>query len=191
MDKPITLNNILASQRGSRPEPALTTASPNFFAPLASSAPGTESDDDTYIEDDTPAIMAPTPIIVNPTGASVASIDNTIDLNQFARDTCESIQALTGLLALANQDHKNDIANAYARMQALIAQLAPAIVANTATVTACTATINLLPELVVDAVVPKLTTTIHTFRDDLSMTISGIFLGYLPPISGFIPSAEE
>ena len=69
VDKPITLDNILALQCGSRPELALTTASPNSFAPLASSAPGTESDDDTYSSDDTPTIMAPKPIIVNPTGA--------------------------------------------------------------------------------------------------------------------------
>jgi hypothetical protein len=84
VDRPITLDDILASQRGSRPEPALTTASSNSFAPFASSAPGTESDDDTYIEDDTPAIMAPTPVVVNPMGASVALIDNTMNLNQFA-----------------------------------------------------------------------------------------------------------
>jgi hypothetical protein len=102
VDKPITLDNILALQCGCWPELALTTATPNSFAPLASSAPGTESDDDTKGSDDTPTIMAPKPIVVNPTGASVALIDNTINLNQFARDTCKSIKTLTGLLASTN-----------------------------------------------------------------------------------------
>ncbi len=67
--------------------------------------------------------------------------------------------------------HEKDVETAYASIQAMLNRLTPVIVSNMASVEACTKTIADIPDQVVNAMLPRLTTTIHSIHDNLSMTM--------------------
>jgi hypothetical protein len=110
------------------------------------------------------------------TGYNVDTGASLFVLLKYARDTTNSINKLKGLLALTNHDHKQDIATAYASIQAMLNQLTPTILANTAAVVACNKTIDAIPDRVINVVLPKMTTTIHSTRDDLSTTMASTMM---------------
>jgi hypothetical protein len=164
-----------------------SAAPPNSFTPLA---PTLELDDDTNV---TPPgndfdgfgnlPNAPnTGIGVGGLGVATTTSDvvdmgaSSFHLLQYARNTTDSIRKLKGVLALADRDHKQDIVNAYASIQAMLNQLTPTVLSNKAAVVKCTKTIKELPDRVADAVLPKITATINSTRDDLSLTMASTMM---------------
>jgi hypothetical protein len=180
---PSTLEDILAAQRPcTNPSPPATL--PNKFAPL-----GLDLDNNTHIPDPTaPGNVfkghgdlpnaANTDVDVGGLGTATTTgydVDTGVSLFvllQYARDTTESINKLKGLLTLMNRDHKQDIATAYASIQAILNQLTRTILANTAAVVACNKAMDAIPDRVINTVLPKMTTTNHSARDNLSTTMA-------------------
>jgi hypothetical protein len=148
-------------------------APPNSFTILDGDL---ESDDDFTIKDGTPPFVAipttdnidvsSTPIIEAPTGST------SIDLERMFTKTHDSILELKGLLASRDHDHKREIANAYSFIQAMLTQFIPTFASTTASIVECTKSVEALPVRVAEAVLPTLTTTIHTVRDNLSTTMA-------------------
>jgi hypothetical protein len=145
-------------------------APPNSFAILDGDF---ESDDDFTIKDGTPPIpttdnvdVLPTPIIEAPTGST------SIDLERMFNKTHDSILELKGLLSSRDHDHKREITEAYSSIQAMLTQFIPTFASTTALIVECTKSIEALPVRVAEAVLPTLTTAIHTVRDNLSTTMA-------------------
>ncbi len=65
---------------------------------------------------------------------------------------------------------------AYASIQAMLNRLTPAIVSNTEAGKACNKAITEIPDRAVDAMLPKLTMTIHSIRDNLSVTMASTMM---------------
>jgi hypothetical protein len=147
--------------------------SPNKYAPLALEL---DLDNDTNIPDPTaPGVEIGR--LKNMTSAMTPGNDvnigaSSFDLLRYARNTTNSIQELKGLFASMDRDHKQDIKMAYASIQAMLNQFTPSILSNRVAVVACNKTIGELPAQVVNAVLPKMTASIHSARDNLSMTMA-------------------
>ncbi len=112
--------------------------------------------------------------VATTTGDVVDMGASSFDLLQYAHDTTASIRELKDVLASADRNHKQDIRNAYASIQAMLNQLMPTILSNKAAVVECTKTIKELSDRVADAVVPKITATINSTRDNLSLTMASV-----------------
>jgi hypothetical protein len=106
------------------------------------------------------------------TGDVVDMGASSFNLLQYARNTTDTICKLKGMLALVDRNHKQDIANAYASIQAMLNQLTPTVLSNKAAVVECTKTIKELPDRVANAVLPKIAATINSTRNDLSLTMA-------------------
>jgi hypothetical protein len=73
---------------------------------------------------------------------------------------------------LADCNYEQDIKTAYATIQAMLNQLTSSIQSNTVAVVACNKTIGELPNRVVEAVLSKMTASIHSARNNRSMTMA-------------------